>query len=202
MRAMCDIKRGDDGEVVYRLHTIFPELPNSRLVEIRETDGGLTLSFSEMPDKSIAHTFAGASSPSAMMLMALTLMKRTLGENFLDDALDLVFSPVLEAVRDDAENAEQRLAQIAEDNAKRRQAYKDLMPLISKFVGDTDAAPRRSPLAFIGGIFKKMRNDSEEASAQIDTQEDVPMIEMPSDELTENTENENNSSQNGELLPE
>ncbi len=153
--AMCEEKTDIHGEPIYRLALIFPELPNTRLIELTPCDGGIILRLTESPDRKIVDGFLEASQMSQKGMIAMALLKRTLGESFVADALDLLFAPQIKAINTCHQNIDELITEENNAFSAVRERYRRLLPLLTKFIGDTDEPERPSPLTFLGSLFKR-----------------------------------------------
>ncbi len=153
--AMCEEKTDIHGEAIYRLALIFPELPNTRLIELTPCDNGISLRLTESPDRKIVDGFLEASQMSQKGMIAMVLLKRTLGESFVAEALELLFAPRISAVNARLENLEELISEESAAFSAARERYRKLLPLLMKFIGDTDEPERPSPLSFLGSLFKR-----------------------------------------------
>ena len=136
VRALGESTYADDGAPLYRITLLFPELPNTRFLELRPVgDGSMLLSFTETPGKRIASSFLESLPVTNPKLsFAKQMLERRFGADFLERRLERLFSPSLTLVeRGSAREAEilayeEMLA--ATDNA----AVDSLMNLVSRFL--------------------------------------------------------------------
>ncbi len=86
---------------VYKLELVFPELPNTRRIEIRHADrGAVSVKFSEHPDEGIAETFSREILKSnGLASFFIDIAERRLGEGFVSEKLRGTFVRTLVGAR-------------------------------------------------------------------------------------------------------
>ena len=132
---------------------LFPESPNTRLFDLSFTqDGNLRFSMTEIPDQKIAESYVDTL-PAAMPKLALLseILKRRLGDNFIQKKLYDIFHPVLIGVETSRRDFSKALAKEEAKVRSERAKYALLSSLLSRFTetsGDT-------PESQTGGIFAK-----------------------------------------------
>lgn len=152
---------------------LFPELPNTRLFDLSFTqDGNLRFSMTEIPDQKIAESYVDTL-PAAMPKFALLseILKRRLGDNFIQKKLFDIFHPVLIGVDTMRPDFAKALAKEEEKVRAERARYALLSSLISRFT-DTADAPEPPPSS--GGFFFSRLPFLRQKSAQ--TQSTKPQI--------------------------
>jgi len=90
----------------YHMEVIFPELPNSRMINLMLSPGGiLKVEMSENPDSGIAASFLDSlPAVSPKMNFAMNMLESNLGRNFIEKRMSELFSPKLIAISEKAEN--------------------------------------------------------------------------------------------------
>ena len=136
-RAECslDVNRNH----IYRIELIFPELPNSRMLEISHVSGGIRIDLTENPNDKIAETFFDTLLESKKAAFAIGFIENKMGRGFLKRKIHETFNPTLEAISTKAHGWESILAN---DNARlseeREESSKFINSLISKFLSDEE----------------------------------------------------------------
>lgn len=97
VRALGAPRRDADGERVFDVHLVYPELPNTRTFTLSLIgEGELRMQLSEMPNHRIAESFFSSfKAQGARAELLLKLIERRLGENFLRRRLEESFCPTL-----------------------------------------------------------------------------------------------------------
>ena len=101
----------------YRIEFLFPEMPNTRMLRIREEkEVGIRLDFYEMPNNKIADSIIErALDESSALSFVVDLLERRFGENFIQKKLERSFSPTLVGIDTSIEGYE---AIVAEENQR------------------------------------------------------------------------------------
>lgn len=170
VRAICGTSR-IDGEVIYKLELIFPELPNSRKITIRKSaEDIIELFFEESPD---AQTFIPfirrLRDESNLVKIAFEMIERKLGRGFVERKVHELFTPSFIAPRADSVLAKTILEA---ENSRIEKERKEILsvPFISAFVkksiddGESpDPLPtkKRGFLGFLSGLFSSHKRDGE-----------------------------------------
>ena len=145
VRALGESTYGDDGAPLYRITILFPELPNTRFLELRPIgDGSILLSFTETPGKRIAASFLESMPVTNPKLsFAKQMLERRFGADFLERRLDRLFSPSLTLVAEGSAREAEILAYEEELAAADNAAVTSLMSLASRFLKE-DPLPEAS----------------------------------------------------------
>ncbi len=159
-----------NGEKIYKIEFVFPELPNTRTLTVTRSGDAITLSFGETPSADAIAPFVEAlASSSTMGALAVGMIERKLGSGFIDKKLRSMFAPSYKAPLDKSKDAEEILAM---ENEKIESERNEILsvPFISNFIRTelrkNDDEPmqkrRRSFFGLISGIFrsKQKENDS------------------------------------------
>ncbi len=155
----------EDRNPVFKLELVFPELPNSRLIKFTLHDGRLLVRMSETPDEKIATTYLGGFNFGGKAGLAMGLLERKLGENFLEQKLREVFNPSLLGISTDKAgweevlNLENRLAK-----EKAAGMLGIFSGLISRFTQDDKSEREEKERRGFLGLFKgRKRSQSTDA---------------------------------------
>ena len=135
---------------------LFPESPNTRLFDLSCTqDGNLRFSMAEIPDQKIAESYVDTL-PAALPKLALLseILKRRLGDNFIQKKLYEIFHPVLIGVETSRPNFSKVLAKEEEKVRAERAKYALLSSLIARFTDTAGDTPEPPPQA--NGFFSRL----------------------------------------------
>ena len=112
VRASGEAAYGFDGKPVFKIELAYPELPNSRFIELSAVPGeGFLMKLYESPDNRIAESFIETLHvTNPRLAFAKQLLERRLGADYLKNKLGAIFSPSLLLVDERAELREDILA--------------------------------------------------------------------------------------------
>ena len=197
----------EDRNPIFKLEFLMPEMPNTRKIKItKNPDGTLLLRFAENPDRQIVDTYLGSALTSSPLIsLAMGVMKKRFGGDFLDEGIELIFSPHLVAVRDGMSYTEGQLEAENRKAAAERGRFKSLTSLIGGFINDKektkgknpegDGGEKKSPFAAIGNLLKRRREIRAEKE-----ESDVKPEQLGVQEIEEAPENPNVISAGDALL--
>ena len=162
--AIGEAMEDEDRNPIFKLELLFPELPNTRKIKISIRESGVLLfRMSENPDRHVVDNYLEQSLGSSPLIsIAIGMLRKRLGVNFISDALDLLFAPSIVAARTGTE----RFSEVfeAENKAAKasREKYKSVSSLVSGFLKDKDSEvkqeePKRSPFAAIGDLIRRRK---------------------------------------------
>jgi len=161
---------GADGTPEYRIEFLYPELPNTRFLNITHTlDGRITVTLGEIPNNKIADALIEkATDTSTALGFAMDLLERRFGEGFIQKKLEETFFPSLLGVDESLEDyrdilmlEEQRLSE--KSRAVRviltvvEHFFKEDTPTLNADVEDNASSTFKERGSFIGdliGIFR------------------------------------------------
>lgn len=181
----------EDRNPVFKIEFLMPEMPNTRMIKItKNPDGTLLLRFSENPGRQIVDTYLGvALKSSTLVSIAMGVMKKRFGGDFLDEGIELMFSPHIVAVRDGLKSTEQLLDAECRKAFAVRSKFKALTSLINGFIKDKekpkddrgdDAEAKSSPFAALGNLLKKRREASRDKKMALEAEPqsaDIPLVD-------------------------
>ncbi len=150
----------EDRNPVFKVELLMPEMPNVRIIKITKTaEGGIFVRMSENPDKRIVDSYLESSVfSSSMVMMAMGVMKKRLGNNFLTEGLDLIFSPSLVGISVNNPNFAELMADENERAERSSEKYKSVSSLLKNFIKDDDESrDKKSPFSAIGDLLKRRR---------------------------------------------
>ena len=142
MRTLGEVVRGTEGQRVFRIEMIFPELPNSRVIELSVLDDERVLmSLTELPDEKIVTPFITSLSATGPKLgFALGMLERRYGHGFLENRLERVFSPEIILVRRGCPGEEELLIRENEREETENAVIRSLSALVLRFMRDAPDA--------------------------------------------------------------
>ncbi len=97
---------GASEEMEYKLEFIFPELPNTRSIQLSPQKSGETrISFSEMPNEEVVRAITSRiPEKSGVASFAAEMLKRRWGDSFVEERVKSVFAPTVYGFFSDAPN--------------------------------------------------------------------------------------------------
>ncbi len=139
-----------DGEEEYRIALILPEMPNTRYIRIKRTDTSrMTFELSENPnDRLVGLVMAKARRKGAVKL-ALDLLERGYGENFIEKKIGAIFNPVLVGVDTRSPLHDELLSEMRESVTEESVTVRFVRAVVSRFFREaySDAELELSELA-------------------------------------------------------
>jgi hypothetical protein len=142
----------------YRIELIYPELANTRRLELSLSDNyRLTVKMYEIPDSKIADSFISSlPALTPKMNFAIGMLESNLGKNFIERRIAELFSPTLIAISEKSENFSEQLASENQKVAERLASMGMVKMLINNFIGaqSEDEIPKKQ--ASLGGIFSSV----------------------------------------------
>ncbi len=141
MRSLGEVVRGREGQRVFRIEMIFPELPNSRVIEMSVTDENRVLMrLSEVPNERIVSPFISSLSATAPRLgFALGMLERRYGHGFLESKLERIFAPEITLIRRGCPDEEELLLCESEREEAENATVRSLSALVLRFMRDAPA---------------------------------------------------------------
>lgn len=138
LRAMGEAEISDNGNTVYKIEIIFPEMPNSRKMRFTfGEDGRIILRMTEIPSEKIAEPLVESIyTTNPKLAFAVNLLERRLGDKFINRKLEGLFSPTIVG----ADTQSDRYYDIIADEKTRAEeanrSTKAISALIMKVTGD------------------------------------------------------------------
>ena len=185
IRARCQYTLDDNANPLYKIELIFPELPNTRIIEISHSTNGIRIKLSESPNDKIAETFLDTILESKKAAFAIGFIESKMGDGFLKARIRETFNPTLEAISTKVYGWE---SIIVNDNLKlaeeREASSKFIDSLISKFLTDDEKPKAEGGIKgffakALSLIFERLKPEPEE-----DVQATGTVIEVPDDVVT------------------
>ena len=156
VKALGECAVDEDGNTVYKIKLLFPELPNTRLIKISHAPDGITLKMSEAPNEKIAESFLDSMTKDAKTAFALGFVEKKMGSGFLKNKIASSFNPTLSGINTKIHGWE---SVILNDNLRlaeeREKSSRFINDLISKFLNDKPQAKSESNEGGIKGFFAK-----------------------------------------------
>ena len=164
VRVCAEATYDSDGKLIFKIEMIYPELPNTRYIELSFAEEGCVLMrLSELPGGRIAEPFL-ESLPvtNPKLAFAKQILERRFGSDFLASKLERIFSPALLLVREDADDAEAILAREEESAEADNRTVRTVLALVARFIkddpvrADTDEdSERDEEPGFLSSIIKR-----------------------------------------------
>ena len=138
----------------YNLEFIFPELPNTRSINLLLSPNGvLCVRMTEFPDSKITETFIESiHAMSPKISFAMNMLESNLGKNFIEKRAAELFSPTLFAVASNAEDFEILLANENRKVSEKMSSLGIVRMLISKFTGAKSEEDENKKAPSLGGM--------------------------------------------------
>jgi hypothetical protein len=162
VNALCEARVTAEGEPVYRIELCFPEMPNTRMIEITRPDfRRIAVEFTEIPNHRIVESLVSKASSGAVMGFVTDLLERRFGEGFIERKLESTFAPTL--IGADERHEKYREIVDAEERARREESrvVRMIRGVVDRFfkedeerAGEEKEKPK-FPLSSILGLFKK-----------------------------------------------
>lgn len=160
MRTLGGIVRGAEGQPVYRIEMIFPELPNSRVIELTVIDGErVKMNLYETPNEQIiAPVLASFTGANPKLAFAVQMLERKYGQGFIENRLKGVFSSEILLVRRGCPNEKELILRETEQMRIDNAIMQSLESLVSRFMRerpitehtDEERAPEQKGGALLG----------------------------------------------------
>lgn len=166
VRASGEAAYGFDGKPVFKIELAYPELPNSRFIELSAVPGeGFLMKLYESPDNRIAESFIETLHvTNPRLAFAKQLLERRLGADYLKNKLGAIFSPSLLLVDERAELREDILAREESSAEAENKTVKNIFALISRFIREdpvpdeaSDIGEESDKQGFFGGLIERIK---------------------------------------------
>ena len=137
-RVLGSAIKNQEGEMIYKIEFIFPEMPNSRKITMRKQKGG-TLSFfmEEVPNHKIAEPFVEslyATNPKLSFIIGI--IEKRLGDRYVENKLKRTFSPQLFGVNVESTDYHRRLYTLAAINEEKNKPAESAANIIIELTGN------------------------------------------------------------------
>ena len=142
MRTLGEVVRGTEGQKVYRIEIIFPELPNSRVTEFSVLDDNrVEMSLFEVPDEKIIAPFVSSLSAANPKLgFALQMIEHRFGHGFLESRLERLFAPKIILIRRGCSEEDELLFRENERADMDNASVRSLTGLVLRFMREAPEA--------------------------------------------------------------
>ena len=165
VNAMCEARVAPEGAHVYRIELCFPEMPNTRLIEITRLDESrVSVSLNEIPNHKIIESLVAKAASGVVVGFVTDMLEKRFGDGFIEKRLESSFAPRLIGADERCEGC----AKIVEEQDRIRREQTRIVRIIRGIVdrffkenGDVALKEKpkdektRSRLSSILGIFKK-----------------------------------------------
>ena len=164
VNALCEARVTADGETVYRIELCFPEMPNSRMIEMRRPDEGrIEVKLTELPNHKIIDNLVTKASSGAVMGFITDLLARRFGEGFIERKLEGTFAPTLIGADERLEDYKDIVDEQERARREETRIVKVIRGVVDRFFKDDDEdegenngnQKGKSPISSIFGLFKK-----------------------------------------------
>ena len=160
MRTLGGIVRGAEGQSVYRIEMIFPELPNSRVIELTVIDeDSVRMNLYETPNEQIVSpVLSSFSTANPKLAFAVQMLERKYGHGFVEERLQRIFAPEIVLVRRGRPNEAELLLREREQMETDNAIIRSLAGLVSRFMReaptpeqtDEESSPEHKGGALLG----------------------------------------------------
>ena len=163
INAVCEEHTDVDGNHVYRIELCFPELPNSRMIEIRRIDKErISVKLSELPNHKIIEMLLAKVTSGAISGFVTDLVERRLGEGFIESKLEGSFTPTIIGADEACDGYEEIVAEQERIRCEESRGVRMIRGLVNRFFKEEDEGEEREReersgfrLSSLLGIFKK-----------------------------------------------
>lgn len=161
VNAICEARVTAEGEPVYRIELCFPEMPNTRMIEITRPDfRRISVELTELPNHKIVDTLVTKASSGAIMGFITDLLERRFGEGFIEAKLEGTFAPTLIG----ADERHEKYKEIVDEEERARREESRVVRMIRGVVdrffkedeGEDEEKPEKGKLRLssLFGLFK------------------------------------------------
>jgi len=155
-----------EGKPMYRIEIVYPELPNTRILELYISgEDTLLLKLYETPNNKIAEPFIESLTvTNPKLAFAKQMLERHFGSDFIKSKLARIFYPTLVLVRADSERADFVISYEEELAEADNKSIKGITSVLSRFMRDDEKledsgenTAEEDPGGIIGGILEKIK---------------------------------------------
>ena len=164
VKACAEASYDADGKSIFRIELVYPEIPNTRYIELSLADEDCVLMrLYERPNNRIAEPFL-ESLPvtNPKLAFAKQMLERRYGSDFLSARLERVFCPSLLLIKEDADLREEILLREEDIAEADNRAVRNILSLVERFIKDAPVreesyveTERAEEQGFLGSIIKK-----------------------------------------------
>ena len=164
VKACAEASYDTDGKPIFRIELVYPEIPNTRYIELSLADEDCVLMrLSERPNNRIAEPFL-ESLPvtNPKLAFAKQMLERRYGSDFLSARLERVFCPSLLLIKENADLREEILLREEDIAEADNRAVRNILSLVERFIKDApvreesyEETERAEEQGFLGSIIKK-----------------------------------------------
>ena len=154
VNALGEAINDEDGNPVFKVELVFPELPNTRLLKFTLDGERIMLKMSETPDQKIVEGYISFLLDGSRASFALGILERKLGEDFIYKKLSELFHPSVNGISTNVDGWSDILYN--ENLLMREMASRGggmLFGLFSKFLGLNDESDEKPQGERKGGFF-------------------------------------------------
>ncbi len=140
IRALAEVRRRDDGRMIYKISLIYPEMPNSLLITIKMFgEEKITVKLSETPNQNLTFPLIETALAANKKLAFIAgLIEKRFGSEFLSQRLTDVFEPQLTAARCGTPRHDEILRELNRERNEKTLSMRILTSLIATFTKSVD----------------------------------------------------------------
>ena len=134
-RVLGSAIKNEEGEQLYKIEMLFPEMPNTRRITLRKLKGGkLSFYMEEMPNHKIAEPFVEALyATNPRLSFIIGIIEKRLGDKFIENRLRKAFTPHLIGVNVESNDYHRQLYEMSDRNDERHRGDENVASLLIKF---------------------------------------------------------------------
>ena len=151
VKAMGEAPSDEYGD--FRIELLFPELPNTRMISVyRPDDDRISMTFSEVPNNKIVEALIDRVTSNPAISLALQLLERQYGEDFIHKKVESTFTPELIG----ADTTSEDYSEIIKEEADRAQSKSKMVKLLVSAVDRIFKIEENPPAEKGINIFEKI----------------------------------------------
>lgn len=166
VRALGEATLDEFDNPIYKIELIYPELPNTRYITLKEEESGVCLCLSELPNQRIADKFLESFSLTGLAGFAMGALERKLGENFIEARLTKAFNPMISGIDKRITDCDEIISEKNKELSERKESSGKLInTLVSKFMGEDKSEKKAkksekdtSEKGFLHRAFKSLKS--------------------------------------------
>ena len=132
---MGEVHQLSSGGTEYRIELIFSEMPNTRMITVtRSYEGVYDVKFSEMPNGEIIRALiARLPERSTVASLAMDILKRKWGEDFVKNKLEEIFTPSVKGFDSELDDLTQLISDEEKNSEGKSRLERLLRMIVTKF---------------------------------------------------------------------
>ncbi len=165
VKAIGEARRAKSGEREFQIELLFPELPNTRMIQITiPSENTIKMKLSELPDShAVDELVERMPDGSPLVGFAFGLLARGFGDDFITKRTEETFCPVLIGADADFEGRDSILYAEGINARKRARIGRLLHLIVDRLFGDEGETPKEKAKrgAFISELLSLIRSSDE-----------------------------------------